>query len=361
MNHEDQAGKRPSSYRDAGVDIDAGDLAKRRIAAMVSATHGPEVLRGLGHFGSFVQAPGTDNPYVLVSSADGVGTKILLATLAGRHESIGVDLVNHCVNDILAGGARPLFFMDYFAADSLETAPLEELIRGMTAACQAAGCALTGGETAQLPGIYPPGTYDLAGFIVGTVHRDRIVDGSAIQAGDLLIGLPSSGLHTNGYTLARAALDLVAGSPGVEERLATVPDWADRSLVDLLLEPHRSYLADVGPLLDTGVLRGMAHITGGGLAGNIERIIPSGLEAVIDVGAWTVPPLFQFIAESGRIPSAEMYRVFNMGIGYVIIVAPDDAPQVLGTVAGAQVIGTVERGRTGSGARYAGLADDDRS
>lgn len=344
-----------TSYRDAGVDIDAADAAKDRIARLVAATHGPEVLGGVGHFGAFFQAPGPDNPYVLVSSADSVGTKILVAEILDQHESIGVDLVNHSINDILCCGARPLFFLDYFATDGFEPQRFEALIRGMTAACQAAGCALIGGETAQLPGIYEPGTYDLAGFIVGSVHRDRIIDGSRIAAGDRLIGLPSSGLHTNGYSLARAAFRLDANDPTARERLAETPAWADRSLGELLLEPHRSYLPVVEPLLHEPWLHGLAHVTGGGIAGNVQRVIPAGLEAVIDVRTWEVPPLFRAIQEAGAVDEAEMYRVFNMGIGFVLIVAPDVADELVAKLDGAVVIGEVEPGGSASGARFEGL------
>jgi len=348
-----------ASYRDAGVDIDAADAAKGQIARLVSATHGPQVLRGVGHFGAFFQAPGPDNPFVLVSSADSVGTKILVAEIAGQHESIGVDLVNHCVNDILACGARPLFFLDYIAAERFPEGLIEALVRGMTDACRDAGCALIGGETAQLPGIYQPGTYDLAGFIVGTVHRDRIVDGATIRAGDLLVGLPSSGLHTNGYSLARAAFALDPKDPAARERLASTPAWADRPLGALLLEPPRSYLPVVEPLLETGVLRGMAHITGGGLAGNIGRVIPEGLEAVIDVRTWEPPALFRGLQQAGGIDSAEMYRVFNMGVGFVLIAAPADAQQLAAQLEGAHIIGEVRAAPQGqpARARYVGLAD----
>lgn len=348
-----------ATYRDAGVDINAADAAKQRIAELVAATHGPQVLRGVGHFGGFFQAPGPDNPFVLVSSADSVGTKILVAEMAGQHASIGVDLVNHCVNDILACGARPLFFLDYIAAERFAPGLIEELIRGMTGACRAAGCALIGGETAQLPGIYQPGTYDLAGFIVGVVHRDLIVDGATIQPGDVLVGLPSSGLHTNGYSLARVAFGLHAGDPEARAKLAATPSWADRPLGELLLEPHRSYLPLIEPLLDSGLLRGMAHITGGGIAGNVQRVIPEGLEAIIDVRTWEPPALFRGLQQSGGIDTAEMYRVFNMGVGFVLIVRPDDAQRLTSQVDGARIIGEVQAAREphGARARYVGLAD----
>ena len=343
MSQGTESSQRRISYRDAGVDIDATDLAKRRITDLVTGTYSQAVLRGLGHFGGFFAAPGDDNSQVLVGSADSVGTKVLVANLAGSHENIGMDLVNHCVNDILACGARPLFFLDYFAAADLDIAMFESIVRGMTAACRDAACALIGGETAQLPGVYTGGSYDLAGFIVGSVNRDAIIDGAAIHAGDLLVGLPSSGLHTNGYSLARAALGLTGEEATGRERLAAVPDWSDRSLGELLLEPHRCYLRQVEPLLDKGGIRGMAHITGGGLCGNVSRIIPNGLTAVIDVGSWEVPPLFRMIQQAGEVPDHEMYRVFNMGIGYVLVVDPAGAEPVM-RLDGAHLIGTLRAG-----------------
>jgi len=329
------------SYSRAGVDIAGADVVKQRIARLAASTFTPGVLREIGHFGGLFAAPGDHNSYVLVSSIDSVGTKVLIAALLGRHRSIGIDLVNHCVDDILACGARPLFFLDYFAAASLAPAVLEELVEGVVEACAAAGCALIGGETAQLPGIYLPGVYDLAGCIVGAVRHDRIVDGSTIRAGDVLVGLPSSGLHTNGYSLARAALGLDGDPEEARRRLAEVPAGTDRSLGELLLEPHRSYLPVIEPLLDTGVIRGLAHITGGGLAGNVARIIPPGLQALIEAGSWPVPQIFRHIQERGQIDAHEMYRVFNMGIGYVVVVRPEDAPGVQQLLAEGWIIGSV--------------------
>lgn len=354
MSQGTESSQRRISYRDAGVDIDATDLAKRHITDLVTGTHGPSVLRGLGHFGGFFAAPGDANPQVLVSSADSVGTKVLVANLAGFHENIGVDLVNHCVNDILACGARPLFFLDYFAAADLDIAMFESIVRGMTAACREAGCALIGGETAQLPGVYADSSYDLAGFIVGNVHKDAIIDGTAIRAGDLIIGLPSSGLHTNGYSLARAALDLTGDETAGRKRLAEVPDWSDRSVGELLLEPHRSYLHQVAPLLEQGGIRGMAHITGGGLCGNVSRIIPDGLTATIDVRSWVVPPIFRMIQQTGAILDGEMYRVFNMGIGFVLAVDPGTAGQFT-SLDGARIIGEIHADEGDSRAELIGL------
>jgi len=351
---DDEVGPRTGSYRDAGVDIDAADLAKARIARLAASTHGPEVLRGVGHFGTFFQAPGEDSPWVLVSSADSVGTKILVANLVGRHQGIGVDLVNHCVNDILTAGARPLYFLDYFATADLNVDRLESVVQGMTLACVDAGCALVGGETAQLPGIYRPEAYDLAGFIVGAVHRDRIVDGSAVVAGDVLIGLPSNGLHTNGFSLARSALGLDGDAQDAHRRLAARPAWSERSLGDLLLEPHRSYLPVIAPLLGSPTIHAMAHVTGGGIAGNLARVIPDGFEAVVDVRAWDVPALFRAIELAADVSEVEMYRVFNMGIGFVVVVDAAHAVDLLERLAGARRIGEIRSSLPGGTARYAG-------
>jgi len=316
------------SYRSAGVDIDAAEAAKDEIATRVAATHNVSVLRGVGHFGGFFRAPRSGGEVVLVSSADSVGTKVLVAALANQHYPIGVDLVNHCVNDVLACGARPLFFLDYYATPKLDPNALRDIVQGMTDACAEAGCALIGGETAQLPGIYQPGSYDLAGFIVGAVDESRIVDGSRIQNGDVIVRLPSVGLHTNGFTLARAALAL-------DDRNV------DPALIDMLLVPHRSYLNDVAPLLDLDVIKGMAHITGGGIAGNVSRIIPNGLVAEFDRAAWKPPRIFEIIQERGAISDEEMFKVFNMGIGFVMIVSPNDVDRVLGEIEDGTVVGRV--------------------
>lgn len=332
---------RQTTYQSAGVDIAAADQTKDRIAARVARTHGPEVLRGIGLFGGFFRAPGTNNTNVLVSSADSVGTKVLVAALAEMHRGIGIDLVNHCVNDILACGARPLFFLDYYATPELDPKAVEQIIDGMSQACEAAGCALIGGETAQLPGIYRPGTYDLAGFIVGNVEEDEIVDGSSIEAGDVVIGLPSSGLHTNGFSLARAALGLSGDAEASRRRLAESPDWSGQSWSELLLEPHRSYLSTVMASLQTGGVRGMAHITGGGLEGNLSRVIPDGLTARIDLDSWRVPELFRAIQQTGNVSAEEMYQVFNMGIGFVLVVSPETADEVVRISTDGLVLGEI--------------------
>lgn len=345
-----------ASYRAAGVDIDAADRVKARIAERVRSTHGPSVLRGIGHFGGFFRAPISSGTSVLVSSADSVGTKVLVASLARSYRGLGVDLVNHCVDDILACGALPLFFLDYYAAPVLDTAALEAIVDGLADACAEANCALIGGETAQLPGIYQAETCDLAGFIVGVVQEDEIVDGSKIQVGDRLVGLSSAGLHTNGYSLARSAFGLDAHDGQARRKLQERPQWAGgATLGDVLLEPHRSYLHVVQPLLGTGVLRGMAHITGGGLAGNVERIVPDDLEAVIDIAAWSPPPVFGAIQDAGAIDTDEMYRVFNMGIGFVLVVSQRDVGTVCSRIDGAVEIGYI-RPTTGTRASLIGRA-----
>jgi phosphoribosylformylglycinamidine cyclo-ligase len=345
------------AYRTAGVDIDAAETAKDQIATRVAATHNVSVLRGVGLFGGFFRAPRSDGDVVLVSSADSVGTKVLVAALLGRHTGIGIDLVNHCVNDILACGAKPLFFLDYYATPLLDPAALQEVIVGLTQACQEAGCAVVGGETAQLPGIYQPGSYDLAGFIVGSVDEQRIVDGSHLRENDVIIGLRSDGLHTNGFTLARAALGLDGSPDDARAQLAGTPKGAADSLGDLLLRPHRSYLAAITPLLEQDIVKGMAHITGGGIAGNVGRIIPEGLVAEIDLNTWSPNPIFELIQQCGSIPAAEMYTVFNMGIGFVVIVNPDDAEHVLAGISDARVIGHIAAANDQTRVRLAGLKD----
>jgi len=345
------------AYRTAGVDIDAADLAKDQIAARVAATHNASVLRGIGLFGGFFRAPRSDGDVVLVSSADSVGTKVLIAALLRRHVGIGIDLVNHCVNDILACGARPLFFLDYYATPQLDPAALHQVIEGLTHACQEAGCALVGGETAQLPGIYQPGSYDVAGFIVGAVDEQQIIDGARIRENDIIIGLRSDGLHTNGFTLARAALGLDENADDVRKQLDRKPAGSDETLGELLLRPHRSYLAAISPLLELGIVKGMAHITGGGIAGNVGRIIPEGLVAEIDLDSWSPNPIFRLIQERGSIPAPEMYSVFNMGIGFVVIVNPDDATHVLTGSSDACVIGRIAASSDQTKVRLAGLKD----
>jgi phosphoribosylformylglycinamidine cyclo-ligase/phosphoribosylamine--glycine ligase/phosphoribosylformylglycinamidine cyclo-ligase len=313
-----------TTYSSSGVNIDAGNRAVELMREAVRATYGPEVLAGLGAFGGLFDATALKamRAPVLVASTDGVGTKVKLAAQAGRYESLGHDLVNHCVNDILVQGARPLFFLDYIASSKLEPEKVAAVVAGLAAACRAAKCALLGGETAEMPGVYQPGEFDLAGTIVGVVERDAILPQATVQAGDLVVGLQSSGPHTNGYSLIRKVFE---GVP-----LETVFPELGVPLADALLTPHRSYLK----LLSSGggrasrpsAIKALAHLTGGGFIENIPRVLPEGVGVVIHRGRWPVPPLFTLIQERGRIADEEMYRVLNMGIGMVAIVAPEDAP-----------------------------------
>jgi phosphoribosylformylglycinamidine cyclo-ligase len=308
-------------YRQAGVDIDAGNETVRRIRSIAQGTFTPDVLSDIGSFGGLFRL-GRDRYLdpVLASSADGVGTKLKIAFATGRHDTVGADLVNHCVNDILVQGAEPLFFLDYLATGRLSPAVAEQVITGVARGCRENGCALIGGETAEMPGFYADGEYDIAGFIVGIVERSKIVDGRTIQPGDVLIGLPSAGLHTNGYSLARRVLFDVAGlepDTFVAELGATVGE--------ALLAPHRSYLRSIRPLLDAGLVRGMAHVTGGGMTDNLPRVLPPGCAAQINRGAWTVPPIFRFLQEQGNVAVDEMFRAFNMGIGLIVACRETDA------------------------------------
>ena len=313
-------------YRASGVDIDAGNETVRRIRGLARSTFTSGVLSDIGSFGGLFQldARRVREP-VLVSSADGVGTKLKVAFLADRHDTVGVDLVNHCVNDILVQGAEPLFFLDYLATGHLRPEVAESIISGMAAACRANSCALLGGETAEMPGFYNEGEYDLAGFIVGVVDRQRLISGRGVAAGDVLVGVPSSGLHTNGYSLARRVvfehLRLQMGS--------YVPELSCM-IGEALLEPHRSYLPVIGPLLEAGRIKAMAHITGGGITDNLPRVLPQGTTAVIERSSWEVPPIFRWLAQNGRIAEAEMFRTFNMGIGLIVVTARDRADALLG-------------------------------
>jgi phosphoribosylformylglycinamidine cyclo-ligase len=309
-------------YADAGVDIDEGNRAVSLIRRTIASTHNAQVLGGIGAFsGLFALEPGSPNGRVLASSTDSVGTKVKVAIATGRHRGIGIDLVNHCVNDILCCGADPLFFLDYYATGKLVPEHLAELIEGIAEACRAAGCALIGGETAEMPGVYALGDYDIAGFIVGSVEASAIIDGSRVRAGDVLLALPSSGLHTNGYSLVR---HIVAEH---ELQWADVLPGTDRPLVDLLLEPHRSYLHAIRELRILTEIRAMAHITGGGVIDNVPRVLPEGLAATIERSTWTVPPIFAAIQREGGVHLEEMWRTFNMGVGMVVIV-PADVPSI---------------------------------
>ena len=312
------------TYRDAGVDIDAQDEALRRIKEMLRSTRTPGVLADLGAFGGMF-APdlkGMERP-VLVASADGVGTKLRIAFVTGVHDTVGRDLVNHCVNDILVQGARPLFFMDYVATGRLEPGILAAVVSGVARGCRENGCALLGGETAEMPGFYADGEYDVAGFIVGIVDRKSVIDGSGVREGDALVGLASAGLHTNGYSLARKIAFEAAGlKPG-----DAVPEIGT-TIGEALLAEHRSYLKPLAPALDAGLIHGLAHVTGGGLTDNLPRILPKGTAARIDRGSWPAPPLFSWMQRAGRVADDEMLRTFNMGIGMVVVAAPGDAAEL---------------------------------
>jgi phosphoribosylformylglycinamidine cyclo-ligase len=332
-------------YRSSGVDIDAGNEVVRRIKGLAKSTHTKGVLSDIGSFGGLfsLNAAGLADP-VLVASADGVGTKLKLAFLTNVHDTIGQDLVNHCVNDILVQGARPLFFLDYLATGRLSPDVAASIVEGIARACRENGCALLGGETAEMPGFYQDGEYDLAGFIIGAVEKSKVIDGKRIAPGDVLIGLKSSGLHTNGYSLARKIVFdhlRMTVSTRVPELGATIGE--------ALLVPHRSYLRVMQPLLDAGVVKGMAHITGGGITDNLPRILPSGTAARIDLDTWERPALFRWLAEAGQVPDADLYRTFNMGIGLILAVAAREADPLLARLHeagehGARVIGAVTGG-----------------
>lgn len=330
---------KPKAYARAGVDVDLGNRVKSRIHDRVKITHGPEVLGKIGGFGGLFRPDfsGMREP-VLVSSVDGVGTKLKVAFAMDRHDTVAEDLVNHCVGDIAVLGARPLFFLDYIGAEKLEPRVFEQLIKGFTRACKATGCALIGGETAQMPGMYRRGEYDLAGTIVGVVDRAKMIDGTRIAPGDAIIGLPSTGLHTNGYSLARDILfRKMKLEPGSRvEGLA-------KPIGEELLRTHRNYL----PLLDAlpeGVVKGMAHITGGGLIDNLPRVLPPGCDAVIETSAWKPGALFSLLKREGKVPREEMYQVFNMGIGMALVVAAEDAARVAKLARG-RLIGRIETGK----------------
>src|SRR6266545_7423852 len=330
-----------TAYTQAGVSLSAAQQAKELMAAAVRSTYGPEVLAGIGAFGgmfSAAQLKRMAEP-VLVASTDGVGTKTKVAAHMGRWDSIGHDLVNHCVNDILVQGAQPLFMLDYIAAARLDAAQVAIIVGGVAAACRVAGCALLGGETAQMPGVYEPGELDLVGTIVGVVERARAIDGACIQPGDAILGLPSTGLHTNGYTLARRALaDL---------------DWAvplpelGCSAGEALLAPHRPYLQPIQRLWDADVdVRGLAHITGGGFAENLPRILPADHGAVLRRGSWPEPPIFGLIQRLGEVEPVEMFEVFNMGLGMLVVVAQKDVARALAALPGdAYVVGEIVSGQ----------------
>jgi len=331
-------------YRDAGVDIDAASRAKARIKKLARQTFSPRVLKDVGAFGGFFSLAGLPRDAVLIASVDGVGTKLKIAFALNRHSTVGLDIVNHCVNDVAVHGAAPLFFLDYLATGKLRPEVVTEIVGGLAQACRAVGCALIGGETAEMPGFYPENEYDLAGCIVGCVPRRDILDGSRIKPGNVILGLASSGLHTNGYSLARKVLLEQHGMSLTEH----VPDLG-RDLGNALLEPHRCYWPVVQPLLQARLLKGIVHVTGGGLTDNTPRILPAGCQAEIRLGSWPVLPVFGLIGRLGNVPQDDMLRTFNMGIGLALIVAERDVPRV--TVALEKrrekfwMIGRIVRGR----------------
>ncbi|MGD1048471.1 MAG: phosphoribosylformylglycinamidine cyclo-ligase [Candidatus Krumholzibacteriaceae bacterium] len=306
-----------SKYKESGVDIDAANRAKKKIAELARGTWGKEVLSEIGNFGGLFEMPRGLRKPVLVSSVDGVGTKLKVAFLARKHDTVGEDLVNHCVNDILVQGAEPLFFLDYIASGVLDPAIVADVVTGLARGCTENGCALIGGETAEMPGFYAAGEYDLAGCIIGCVELARVIDGRSIRPGDVVWALPSSGLHTNGYSLARKIV--------FDEAKLSVDDTipgTGKSVREALLAVHRSYLPEIRDIRARTEIKGLAHITGGGLLENIPRILPAGTAVEIDVSAWEAPPLFRFLAERGGVDPMEMHRVFNMGVGMIVIVAP---------------------------------------
>lgn len=336
-------------YKSAGVDIGAGNDTVRRVRSLARSTFTPGVLSDIGSFGGLFRfEAGRFRDPILVASADGVGTKLKVAFLTGRHDTVGADLVNHCVNDILMQGAEPLFFLDYLATGRLSPELVESVVGGIASACRDNGCALLGGETAEMPGFYGEDEYDLAGFIVGVVDRERLISGQAIAVGDALVGVPSSGLHTNGFSLARR---IVFDQLGL--RVDTHVAELGRTLGEALMEPHRSYLSLVRPLLDGGRIKALAHITGGGITDNLPRVLPHGRAAVVDAAAWEVPPIFRWLQQNGHVPVEEMMHTFNMGLGLIIVTARDTAEQLIEELAArggrdARVVGDIVAGEAPS-------------
>jgi phosphoribosylformylglycinamidine cyclo-ligase len=316
--------RKKKAYTRAGVDVDLGNRLKRQIQSLIKETHGPRALGKVGGFGGLFQArfPGMREP-VLVASIDGVGTKLKIAFALDKHDTVGADLVNHCVNDIAVLGARPLFFLDYIATGKLSPDVVASVIEGITVACRENGCVLLGGETAEMPGFYSSGEYDVAGFIVGVVDREKVIDGKEIQPGDVLLALPSVGLHTNGYSLARKLFFEVAGYEA-----STHLDELGSTVGGALLQPHVSYLRPLAGLIDSKMIKGLAHITGGGLRDNIPRILPAGVSVRIKKGSWPILPIFKLMQEIGNVSEPEMYRTFNMGVGMVIVCASEDSPRI---------------------------------
>ena len=336
------------TYRSTGVDPTRAEGSLAQIRARIAKTKRPEVIGDVGAFGGLFTSPGAD--MVLVATTDGVGTKLDLARILDRHEVMGTDLVHHCVNDAMAMGAEPLFYLDYFATSRIDPGVFGRVVGAMADACAAHHCALLGGETAEMPGMYGAGTYDLAGFLVGAVRRDALLDPKRVQVGDACIGLPSSGLHTNGYTLARAILARAGAAQG-KDILAVLQaprlDLGGASLGDALLKPHTSYLAPFRALRGAAEIRSIAHLTGGGWEGNLPRALPPGLGATIDRAAWAVPPIFRVLAQMGGVPEDDQWDTWNMGIGIVFVVAGADADKALRALPDAVDLGRVERARPG--------------
>jgi phosphoribosylformylglycinamidine cyclo-ligase len=326
-------------YRDSGVDIDRANDIVRGIARLAPPTWGPRVLSRIGHFGGLFDAANLGRQPVLVCSIDGVGTKTQVATAAQRFGGLGVDIVHHSVNDILVQGARPLLFLDYLAASQLEERVVLEIVEGMAEACSAHGCALLGGETAEMPGTYTSGDYDVVGCIVGVAERDHLLTGDAVRVGDEIWGLPSSGLHTNGFSLARHVL-LEAGGMALDAR----PEGLNTPLAEALLAPHRSYFETLWPLVDEKRLHALVHVTGGGFPENIPRVLPDGCAAELDPEAWTIPPVFELIRRTGAVPRDEMRRVFNLGLGMLALLDRADAEALVHRCPEARRVGHVVSG-----------------
>ena len=339
--------KRGMTYRDAGVNIDAADESLRRVKESIRRTFDENVLQDIGNFGAMYRfdPQGMKEP-VLVSSVDGVGTKLKLAFMTGKHDTVGIDLVSHCVNDILVQGARPLFFLDYLAFGHLDPPIVEAVIKGIATGCRYAGCSLIGGETAEMPDMYAHGEYDLAGTIVGVLDRERIIDGSTIQEGDLIVGLRSTGLHTNGYSLARKICFEVGGL-SVEDPMPGV----GRTVGEALIEPHREYAHVMQIVMRIVTIKGMVHVTGGGITDNLPRVLPDGLGAGVDLSTWPLPPVFAYLQETGGVDPAEMLRTFNCGLGFLVIISPEEEEKAIDAFRQAMeeptVIGRVVRDEKG--------------
>lgn len=340
-------------YRTAGVDVEAGRAFVERIRRSVEATHRPEVVGGLGGFGGFCRLPAGMRQPLLVAGSDGVGTKLELAQAYGRHHDVGIDLVAMCVNDVITSGAEPLFFLDYIATGRLSPEAMAQVVEGIADGCRQSGCALLGGETAEMPGFYAPGKYDLAGFCVAVVEADAVIDGRWIEPGDRIVAVASSGVHSNGFSLVRRILDMAGASA------TTSLPGGDRPLIETLLTPTRLYGALVKALLEAQLpVRGMAHITGGGLPENLPRCLPAGVHAVIDPQSWERPALFRWLQEAGEVPEADLWNTFNLGVGFCVVVPSTDLDATLATCRGAGydawVLGEIACGNAGTGA-LAGL------